>query len=184
VALQHLNPQCPRGQQLKQQLANHWHLYLEHWQLEQCLQLHWLEHWQLAQLRVLASGAGMAAGDTSGVPGTAGVPMATGFGVPGATGSNVRASGAGQLVATAFDLALVSGVAALHRSLAAHCLVSLALPPVLALVLVVLGQLGLPSLQVPVHAAAVHQLGQHALDEASSQCAECGQWLGLPLFSC
>ena len=126
----------------------------------------------------------MAAGDTSGVPGTAGVPMATGFGVPGATGSNVRASGAGQLVATAFDLALVSGVAALHRSLAAHCLVSLALPPVLALVLVVLGQLGLPSLQVPVHAAAVHQLGQHALDEASSQCAEYWQWLVVPLSSC
>ena len=35
----------------------------------------------------------MAAADTSGVPGTAGMPMATGFGVPGAAGSNVRASG-------------------------------------------------------------------------------------------
>ena len=89
-------------------------------------------------------------------------------------------------MAIVFDLALVSGVAAFHESLVTqHCQVSLEFT---MHVLLLLGQLGLPALGVLLHAAAAsataHPLGQPDLDEASSQCAECGQWLGLPLFSC
>jgi len=83
-------------------------------------------------------------------------------------------------VATAFDVALVSGVAALRRTLAAHCLVSLALPLVLALVLVVLGQLGLPHLRCRSMLLLCTNLGSMPLTKHQANVLSIGNGLLCP----